>query len=216
MGKVGGEERFGDVVEAGEGDVIGAGAESGQGAFDGGLAEDGFQAFANGGKNHAGCLASLVFEALEADAWSGVEEGLPGQVADGFEDGGGGVIGNNRDGDDFATSGFHFFAADDFVAGPVAAFYENVGEQGGDGFAGSWLVVDDDGVDAFESGEDFGAFLFRNDGAAGAFELADAGVAVEADDENVAEGAGGFKVWTWPGWSRSKQPLVKTSRWDPP
>ena len=58
---------------------------------------------------------------------------------------------------------------------------------------GGGLVVDDHGVHAIEGGQEFGAFVLGEDGAARAFQLADAGVAVEADDEGVAEGAGGFE-----------------------
>ena len=85
-----------------------------------------------------------------------------------------------------AAGGFHFFAADDLVVGPVAAFYQDVGEECGDGFARSGFVEDHYGVDAFESGEEFGAFTFGDDGAAWAFQLGHAGVAVEADDQRVA------------------------------
>ena len=35
---------------------------------------------------------------------------------------------------DFAAGGFDFFAANDLIAGPVSAFHENVGQQGGDSF----------------------------------------------------------------------------------
>ncbi len=93
---------------------------------------------------------------------------------------------DDGDGDYFAAGGFHFFAADDLVVGPVAAFYEDVGEECGDGFARGGLVEDDYGVDAVESGEEFGAFTFGDDWAACAFQLGHAGVAVETDDQCVA------------------------------
>src|SRR5207302_5486646 len=70
---------------------------------------------------------------------------------------------------------------------PVATFDENVGQQRGDGFARSDFVKDDDGVNTFEGGENLRAFKFRQDRAARAFQLADAGVAVDADDERVAK-----------------------------
>src|SRR5450432_1450103 len=124
-------------MESGEGDLICAGTQDGERVFDGGLVEDGFQTFANCGEDH-----------LELRCRGRCRR----QIANFFEDGGGGVGRDYRDGDDAASGGFYFFAADDLIVGPVASFDEDVGEEGGDDFAGSGFVEDDDGVDAFESG----------------------------------------------------------------
>ena len=111
-----------------------------------------------------------------------------------MEDGGGGIGVEDVDALDATASGFDFFAADDLVAGPVTTLDENVGKKSGDDGAGSGLVEDEDGVDAFEAGKDFGTLVLRNDGAAGSFEGADAVVAVDANDEEIAEGAGEFEA----------------------
>jgi len=79
------------------------------------------------------------------------------------------------------------------VAGPIAAFDQNVREQRGDGFLRRQFVEDHHGIDAFQRGQDFGAFVFRENWASRTFQLADAMVAVEADDEHVAELACGFE-----------------------
>src|SRR5712692_4331001 len=110
--------------------------------------------------------------------------------ADFFQDFGRGVAGDDRSRDDATTGGFHLFAPDDLVAGPIAALDEHVGKQAGDDFAGSQIVENDDGIDGFESGEDSRALAFGNHRAALALELANAGVAVEADDQDVAQSAG--------------------------
>ena len=90
--------------------------------------------------------------------------------------------------------GFNFGATDNLIVGPVAAFDQDVWEKGGDHFLGSGLGEDEDGVNTFEAGENFGALEFRDYRAIGALQGADAGVAVDADDEDVAESAGGFKA----------------------
>jgi hypothetical protein len=115
-------------------------------------------------------------------------------LADSIENGAGGVSGNHRNGDDAAAGGFYFFPANDLVAGPVAAFYQHVGQKFGDDFAGRGLMENDYGVDAFECGENLGAFVLGEYRAAGAFQLAYAGIAVQADDQGVTESAGLFEA----------------------
>jgi hypothetical protein len=116
------------------------------------------------------------------------------EVADFGEEGGGGVAGDDIDAGYTAAVGFNFGATDDLIVGPVAAFDQNVWEKGGDHFLWGGLGEDEDGVHAFEAGENFGAFEFRDDGAMGPFKGADAGVTVDADDEDVSESAGGFEA----------------------
>jgi hypothetical protein len=111
-----------------------------------------------------------------------------------LEDGGGGVGIEDVDAFDTAASGFDFGAANDLITGPIATFNENIGDEGGDDFLGSRLVKDENRVDTLEAGKNFGALLLRNDGTAGPLEGANAGVAVDADDEEIAEGAGRFEA----------------------
>ena len=111
-------------------------------------------------------------------------------AAHAIENGGGRVAGLDRDGDDAAAGGFDFFAADDFVRAPVATFNENAREKASDEVAGRGGVEDGDVVHGGEGGEDFSALVLGHDGATGAFEGADACVAIDGDDEKVAERAG--------------------------
>ena len=55
-------------------------------------------------------------------------------------------------------------------------------------------VEEDDGVDGGEGGHDAGAFALGDDGARGAFEAADGGVGVEAEDELGAEACGSLRA----------------------
>ena len=93
---------------------------------------------------------------------------------------------DDGDRDHFAAGALHFFTADNLIVGPVSAFYQDVGKERGDGFARGGFVEDHHGVDTIESGEEFGAFTFGDDGAAGTFQFSHAGVAIEADDQCVA------------------------------
>src|SRR5258708_908703 len=82
--------------------------------------------------------------------------------ADFFQDFGGGVAGDDGSRDDATAGGFHLFAPDDLVAGPIAALDEHVGKQARNDFARSEIVENDDGIDGFESGEDFRALALGN------------------------------------------------------
>jgi hypothetical protein len=111
-----------------------------------------------------------------------------------LEEGGGGVGVQDVDALDAAAGGFDFFATDDLVARPVATFDEDVGKKSGNDGARGGLIEDDYGVDAFKTGENFGAFVLREHRTTGSFEGANAGIAVDANDEEIAEGAGGFEA----------------------
>ena len=78
-------------------------------------------------------------------------------------------MGDDGNGNHSAAGAFHFFATNDLIVGPVATFYEDVGKERGDGFARCGFVEDQYGIDTIESGEEFGAFTFGDDGAACAF-----------------------------------------------
>jgi hypothetical protein len=154
-------------------------------AFHRRVAKHSIQSFANGRKNHAGASG---FHARGGSAFADLSKNRRG-----------GVTGDYRDGNDAAAGGFHFFAADDLIAGPVAAFHQHVREQTGDDFARRGFVKNHYRVDAFERRENFGTLAFRQDGASGTLQLANAGVAVEADDERVAESASLLEAADMPG-----------------
>ena len=111
-----------------------------------------------------------------------------------MEDGGGGIGVEDVDALDATTGGFDFFAANDLVAGPVTTFDKDIWKKCGDDRARSRFVEDEDRVDAFEAGEDFGALVLRDHGSARALEGANAAIAVDAHDEEIAEGTGGFEA----------------------
>jgi hypothetical protein len=62
---------------------------------------------------------------------------LTRQVSDFFEEGGSGIAGDDVDASYAATCGFYFRAANDLIAGPVAAFDEDIGQESGDQVLGS-------------------------------------------------------------------------------
>ncbi len=85
------------------------------------------------------------------------------------------------------ASGFHFLAANDLVAGPIAALHQDIREQAGNHFAGSQIIEDDDGVHRLQSTENFRALAFRDNGTSFAFYLAHARVTVQPNDEDVSQ-----------------------------
>ncbi len=93
-------------------------------------------------------LQGVGFAADATRLWEG---------ADFLEDGGGGIGVEDVDALDATTGGFDFFAANDLVAGPVTTFDKDIWKKSGDDRARSRFVEDEDRVDAFEAGEDFGA-----------------------------------------------------------
>ena len=115
-------------------------------------------------------------------------------LADFLKHCGGRVTGNDGNGNDAAAGSFNFFAADDLITGPIATFGENVREERGNHAARRGIVEDDDGIDALERGEDFRALALGQHGTARAFQLANAGITVESDDEHVAHGPREFEA----------------------
>jgi len=103
------------------------------------------------------------------------------------QDGGCGIAGHDRNGDNAAAGGFHFLATNDLIAGPIATFYENIGEKHGNQFARRWGIENHHGVHTLQRGKDFRAFAFGDYRAAFAFQLTHARVTVKPDDEPVAQ-----------------------------
>jgi len=93
---------------------------------------------------------------------------------------------DDRHGLDASSRRLHFFAANNLVSGPIATFDENVGKQSGDDALRRQVVKNHNGIYALQRGENFRTLALRNHRAAFAFELFDAGVAVQADDQCVA------------------------------
>src|SRR5260370_16449237 len=101
----------------------------------------------------------------------------------------GGVAGHDGHRHDAAARGFHFFAANNLVPGPVAAFDENVRKQSGDDALRRQIVEYDHAVDALQRGENFRALALRNHPAPLTFELLYPAIALQADYERVSEAA---------------------------
>ena len=68
-------------------------------------------------------------------------------------------------------------------------------------------MKNNDGVYTFEGGENFRAFKFRQYRTARAFQLADAGVAVDADDERVAKRTRLFQALNMAGMQKVEAPV---------
>ncbi len=115
-----------------------------------------------------------------------------------------------RDADDPATARLDGVAADNLIRSPVGAFHEDVGLHGSNDLGRRVLVEEDDGVDGSERGHHLGAFEFGRDRTCRAFVAPHRGIAVEADDQEIAKRAAPCRYLTWPGCSRSKTPFVKT------
>jgi hypothetical protein len=115
-------------------------------------------------------------------------------LADGFEEAAGGVIfGVADDGYAYAEAGGGG-ALWNGVGGVVGAFGVHVWAEGFEERLDVGLAEEDHVVDGAKSGDEIGAGGFRQDGAAGAFESADAGVAIHRDDEDVAFAASPFQI----------------------
>jgi hypothetical protein len=172
-------------MQAGKRDVLRPIAQSAQRALHRRVAKHSIQSFANGGKNHAWASG---FHARGTSAF-----------ADLSEDGRGGVTRDYWNGNDAAAGGFYFFAADDLIAGPVAAFYKHIRKQTGDDFARREIIENHDCVDAFQRSENFGTFAFGQDWTPGAFQLADTGITVETNNERVPKTASLLETADVPG-----------------
>ena len=69
------------------------------------------------------------------------------------QNGGSGIALDDGNGDDAAAGGFHFLAANDLVARPIAAFYQDVGEEAGNHFAGRHVIENHHCLHGFQSGK---------------------------------------------------------------
>lgn len=103
------------------------------------------------------------------------------------------VLGIADDGDADAEAGGHG-AFGDGVGGVVGAFGVDVGTQIFEKLFDVGFGKNHDEVDVAESGYEQGAGLLVEDGAAGAFEGANAGIGVDGDNEEVAFGFCGGKI----------------------
>src|SRR6478672_7512115 len=108
-----------------------------------------------------------------------------------LDDAGGGMTFGERNDVDAAAPGFDFSAANDGDRRIVAAFHQYVGSERQDELERRVLVEHRHRIDTFERGEHVRALGLRSHGTTRTLETANGGVAVQADDELIAEGAGG-------------------------
>jgi hypothetical protein len=98
-----------------------------------------------------------------------------------------------------STVGDHVGIFGEGFGGVVAAFDVDIGLEGVDQVGGAEFGEEDNGINGLETGEEFGALSFGNDGAGGltglgGLELGDGCIAIEADDEALTVGFGGGEV----------------------
>jgi len=82
----------------------------------------------------------------------------------------------------------------DGVGGVVGAFGVDVGAQFFEESFNVWFRENHDVVHSAQGGDEEGAGLFVENGAAGAFECANAGIGIDGDDEKIAFGFGGGEI----------------------
>jgi hypothetical protein len=115
-------------------------------------------------------------------------------LADGIEKRAGGMVfGIAYDGDADAEAGGDG-AFGDGVGGVVSAFGVDVGAQFFEEFFDVGFGKNHGVIHGAESGYEKSAGLFVEDGAAGAFQRADAGIGIDGDDEKIAFGFGGGEI----------------------
>src|SRR6266851_3775034 len=79
------------------------------------------------------------------------------------------IAGDDGKGYDAPARSFHFLAAHDLVAGPIAALYQDIREQARDHFARRQIIKDHQGIHRFQSGKNFRALAYGDNRAAFAF-----------------------------------------------
>src|ERR1700674_3438037 len=104
---------------------------------------------------------------------------------------GGGVVLGIADDFDATAVGQYLIALRHILAGVVSSLHLDVRLDLANQGANIGLIEDHDGVDAFESGDDFSALQLRHGRTSGAFvEAVHALVRVDGDDESSAQSLG--------------------------
>jgi len=124
-------------MQSGNRDMACAGAQSGQARPSiAAWRRNGLQSLADGGKYHARPGQESAPPAAERAPRLGGAEGFPSAEAFAYfaQNGRSGIARDNGNGDGpRPPASFHFFAADDLVAGPIATFHQRCpGKEAGD------------------------------------------------------------------------------------
>jgi hypothetical protein len=96
--------------------------------------------------------------------------------------------------DHFTSVAFDHVSSHHVLPGPVSSFHENMGPKEGDEFQRCGLIEDGHIIYTSKTGEDLRSFLKGENGPKRAFESPDGKVAVDPDDQYVAEGSGCFEI----------------------
>src|SRR5713226_6820438 len=135
--------------------MVRAGAQSGQRTVHRRMAKDGFQSLADGRKYHAWSIRIPRERRAPLRVFSEEWQRSNNPGARGWR---------RR-----VPRRLRFLATNDLIAGPVAAFYEDIREQAGDQFARRQVVEDHHSVHGFQSSENFRALAFRDNWTSLAF-----------------------------------------------
>jgi hypothetical protein len=116
------------------------------------------------------------------------------RLANGFKEIAGGMmlgIADNGDSDAEASCSGSFRYG---LSGVVRSFGVNIGAESFEERFDARFAEEDDVIDTAKSSDKLGAGIFVENRAAGAFEGADAGVGIDANDEDVAFTASAFEI----------------------
>ena len=102
-----------------------------------------------------------------------------------------------------------FFLAVQRVGSVIASFGIDVRLNGGDGIGASFTVKDNDGIDAAQAEQDFGAVSGRVERSARSLEGPHGLVGIKGHDQGVAEGAGLRQIAHVPGVQKVKDAVRK-------
>jgi hypothetical protein len=118
-----------------------------------------------------------------------------------------GISGHDGNRDDAAARRFHFFSANDLIAGPIASLDQDIGKENRNNLARREFIKNYHGVNACESGENFRAFEFGENGAPGPLQFAHTRVTVDSDDKRVSEGTRMLQALNMPWVQKIKAPI---------
>ncbi len=117
-----------------------------------------------------------------------------GELLDPLDERGGGDVRDERDGDDAAPAGLDDVPPDDPIDRPVSALDQDVRLNEGDQGERIRFVEENHVVHAGERRQNLSPLGFRDDRPALGFDRPDRGIAVQADDQTVAQGPRGLQI----------------------
>ncbi len=101
----------------------------------------------------------------------------------------GGISRREWNGNHAAAGGFDFFASGDLLERPVRALHQNIRKHARNQFARSRLIKNRHVIDGSKRGQNFGAILLRHERTFGALVAANAAIAIDGHDQQIAQRA---------------------------